>query len=406
MKHRGLMFFIMYCTAMCVSISQFKIVPLLGEIAQNAGITMAETSWLMSVFTIAGIVLAIPAGGLIAKFGPRKVFIAVVAAMICGNVIGAFSLGNYTLLLLSRVIEGCSFAFVSIAGIVFINMWFPDKNTGLFVGIFMTFASIASVIALNTALPIVLGLGLASAWWITAAISLIFEILFISIVKEAPAPTGESAEQPKASIAPILKNGRVLSMSMVALSVGFVLYFFLNNYPTVFTSVYGLEPANANFLGSMNGMFGIPFCIVGGFIVDRLGVKRTPWLMVTSFVFLALACFAVASFSNNLLIVHTLLTAAFPGLILTSYNFIVPTCVSSPIQIGYGIGLVNVFYNIGIFIGSPIVLYAVQGTGDWSIAGLVLGGATIVGMIFVFLYMALAKKSESSSARAHTQPSQ
>lgn len=390
------MFFILYCASMCVSLSQFKIVPILGQITETVGVSSADVSWLMSVFTVAGIILAIPAGGLISKFGPKKVVTVVVAAMICGNIIGAFSLTNFPLLLLSRIIEGCSFAFVSIAGIVFINMWYPDKNTGLFVGIFMTFASIASVIALNTALPITASLGLASVWWIVAGISVVFEILFILIVKEAAPAAGEGGPAPKASIAPILRNGRVICMALVAMTIGFILYFYLNNYPTVFTAVYGLDPASANLYGSFNGMFGIPFCIVGGFIIDRLGMKGTPIFMIVSYVCLAVACFITTSLTPDLFILHTLLTAAFPGLILTSYNYIVPLSVGNPIQIGYGVGFVNVLYNVGIFIGSPIVLYAVEGTGSWGIASTVLGVVAIFGLLCVVGYMILAKKAAAN----------
>lgn len=396
MKHRGLMFLIMYCVATCVSLSQFKVIPILGMVTESVGVSPADISWLMSVFTVAGIILAIPAGGLIAKFGPKKIFIVVTIAMIAGNVIGAFSLTNYPILLFSRVIEGCSFAFVSTAGIVFINMWYPDKNNGLFVGIFMTFASIASVIALNTSLPITTSLGLSSTWWMVAGISVVFIILFALIVKEG-APAGEGGPAPQASIAPILRNGRVLSMGLCALTVGFILYFFINNYPTVFTTVYGLDPTTANFYGSLNGMFGIPFCIVGGFIVDRLGVKRTPILMIVSFVLLAAACFATTSLTPELFVLHTLLTAAFPGLILTAYNFIVPTCVGNPIQIGYGVGLVSCTYNIGIFIGSPAVLYAVEGAGSWGIASTILGAAAIVGLLGVIAYLALARKTPEAA---------
>ena len=390
------MFFILYCASMCVSLSQFKIVPILGQITETVGVSSADVSWLMSVFTVAGIILAIPAGGLISKFGPKKVVSIVVAAMICGNVIGVFSLTNFPLLLLSRIIEGCSFAFVSIAGIVFINMWYPDKNTGLFVGIFMTFASIASVIALNTALPITSALGLASVWWIVAGISVVFEILFILIVKEAAPAAGEGGPVPKASIAPILRNGRVVCMALVAMTIGFILYFYLNNYPTVFTAVYGLDPASANLYGSFNGMFGIPFCIVGGFIIDRLGMKGTPIFMIVSFVCLAIACFITTSLTPDLFVLHTLLTAAFPGLILTSYNYIVPLSVGNPIQIGYGVGFVNVLYNVGIFIGSPIVLYAVEGTGSWGIASTVLGAVAVFGLLCVIGYMILAKKAATN----------
>lgn len=398
MKHRGLMFFIMYCASACVSLSQFKIVPLLGQISEMLSITPAETSWLMSVFTAAGIILALPAGGLVAKYGPKKVILVVMITMILGNVMGALCIGSYPLLLVSRIIEGCAFAFVCVAGIVFINMWFPDKNTGIFVGIFMTFASIASAIALNTALPLTMSVGLTGAWWAVAAMSVVFTILFVAIVKEPPAPEGAGGPAPKASIMPVLTNGRIICMAVVAFFAGFVLYFFLNNYPTVFGAVYAIEPATANFYGSLNGLFGIPFCIIGGFIVNKLGVKGTPVLMLVSALILALAGFITTSLDPSLFILHILLTAAFPGLILTSYNYLVPFCVGNPIQIGYGIGVMSLAQNIGIFVGSPTVLYAVEMAGGWPVASIVLGCVALIGVVAILAYMAISKKIPAPQA--------
>lgn len=107
MKARnGLMFVIMYLAATSVSFSQIKIAPVLDLICASCGVTYAETSWLMSVFTIAGIVLAIPAGGLIAKYGPKKIFSLVLVVSLLGNIMGALSIANFPLLLASRIIEG------------------------------------------------------------------------------------------------------------------------------------------------------------------------------------------------------------------------------------------------------------------------------------------------------------
>lgn len=93
---------------------------------------------------------------------------------------------SYVVLLASRVLEGCAFAFVAIAGVVFVNIWFPNKNTGLFVGIFMTFISIGSIVALNCMIPLTTAYGLASAWWVTAIVSAVMTAVFLFVVGEAP----------------------------------------------------------------------------------------------------------------------------------------------------------------------------------------------------------------------------
>lgn len=163
MKNRGLMFLILFLSAISISLSQLKVVPILGDLSVSMGISIADTSWLMSVFTIAGIVLAIPGGALVSKLGPKKLILALLGCLVVGNVLGAFS-ESYPLLLASRIIEGVAFAMITTAGIVLINMWYPDKNTGLFIGIFTTFAAVANVIAMNTVLPITTSMGIKSIW--------------------------------------------------------------------------------------------------------------------------------------------------------------------------------------------------------------------------------------------------
>ena len=364
-------------------------------LTEMLGVTSAESSWLLAVFTLIGIFFAIPAGALISKFGPKKTYIAISVIMICGSVLGSFALENFALLLVSRIIEGASFIFVSIAGIVLVNMWFPDKNNGLFVGIFMTTASVGSLIILNSAIPLSNAFGIAGVWWFIDAVTAAFVILFALIVKE-DAPTGGEAA-PKAAIAPILKNKRILSISVVALAMGWLLYFFLNNYPTIFVNVYGMDIATASFYGSLDSLFGTPFCIIGGIIVDKIGIKNTPKFMIACLACLAAACLTTAILpSVPFYIVHIVLIAFFPGVVVTAYNCLVPLCVESPIQIGNGIGVVNTLYNLGIFLGSPVVLYAVEAAGSWTAASVILASVSVVAIVVMLAYLAFTRKEAPS----------
>lgn len=73
MKARnGLMFVIMYLAATSVSFSQIKIAPVLDLICASCGVTYAETSWLMSVFTIAASFLRFLQVALLQNTGRRR----------------------------------------------------------------------------------------------------------------------------------------------------------------------------------------------------------------------------------------------------------------------------------------------------------------------------------------------
>lgn len=390
MKRRGLMFTVLFLSAICISLSQLKVVPILGALSMTMGISIAETSWLMSVFTIAGIVLAIPGGALVGKLGPKKLVVCLMVCLFVGNVIGGVST-SYGPLLVSRMIEGVAFAMVATAGIVLINMWYPGKNSGLFIGIFMTFAAVASVIAMNTVLPITEAAGLKSVWWIVAGLSAVLAILVALVVQEAAPEGGPAGGPAPVKLSAVLSNRNVALLAFCQFCVGFVLYFFMTNYPILFGSVYGLDPATANFYTSLNGLWGIPFCIVGGFIVDRLGAKRAPVLIAVSFACLGVTCLAMTMLGTPTYIVHTFMAAVFPGLIIPAITFLIPRVVNNPGEIGYGMAIVSMLYSLGIFVGNPIVMYAIEGTGSWAIGSYILLAVCALGCVAAVAFIASAK---------------
>lgn len=203
----------------------------------------------------------------------------------------------------------------------------------------------------------------------------------------------------KPSLARVLTSAPVLMICLAQLTIGFFLYFYMNNYPQVFTAVYNLDPQTANFYGSLNGLWGIPGCIFGGFLLDKLGKKGAPKFDLVCFAVMFVAAFITTGLNPSLYILHTILTAVFPGLVLTAGNFLVPQVVREPQDIGYGIGTLGLFYNIGIFIGNPIILNAVQATGDWNMASIILAAVSAFGFVCILIYMAVSKKENGKVAQ-------
>ena len=127
-------FLLLYLGGVIISLSQLKIIPIQNEIVKMMGFSLSSISWLMSIFTLSGIFLSIPGGRLVTKFGPKKLLVFLMLAIIIGNGIGFIS-ENFILMLFSRLIEGIAFSMIIMVGIVFINEWFKDGNRGLATGI-------------------------------------------------------------------------------------------------------------------------------------------------------------------------------------------------------------------------------------------------------------------------------
>ena len=84
---------------------QFKVPVVMGDIMTNMNMDTNSASWLMSIFTFVGIVLAIPTGALAKKFGPKTMLLAAAVIIAAGSLLGAFA-GNGMVLIVSRAIEG------------------------------------------------------------------------------------------------------------------------------------------------------------------------------------------------------------------------------------------------------------------------------------------------------------
>lgn len=153
-KNPWFRFLILQCCAVTVSVSQLKVSAVMEQVAQGFSISMGAAARLMSFFTVAGIVLAIPGAALMERMGAKRLLLLLMACLFAGNAVGAVA-GAYPLLMAGRLLEGVAYAMIIMVGIDLINTWFPHGGAGTATGIFNTFAAVGNFITLNGALMVV-----------------------------------------------------------------------------------------------------------------------------------------------------------------------------------------------------------------------------------------------------------
>lgn len=89
MKNKWGMFFILLISAITVSLSQLKIAPVLGDVAAMLNVDMTKAAMLMSLFTVAGIILSIPGAAVMARTGTKNMLLILMGTLVLGNVMGA-----------------------------------------------------------------------------------------------------------------------------------------------------------------------------------------------------------------------------------------------------------------------------------------------------------------------------
>ena len=399
MKNKWTLWAVMYFAAVCVSFSQLKFVTFIGALIGTMNLSNpGNIGYLMSVFAIAGIILSIPGGFILGKLGPKKLLMCLMVSLLLGNFIGAFAIESFQLMLVSRVLEGVAFAMIIMVGIVLISGWFAGtKIVGTAIGLFVTFPALAAGIILNVSTPISNALGMQSMWLIVGALVLLALIL-VAVVIPNPAPAsddkgGAPAEAEKPSLSEAASNVKIWFMAICQGCVAFVLFTYIPIYPRLFSDFYGLPPATANFYASLNGWFGIPFCVLAGVIIDKF--KNAPLLIFISFICLAAVNFAATLLGPSTYVLHTLLVAIFTGLTISAVLVVAPIAAKRPSLIGYSIAIVNTIYYIGIFAG-PITIEPHINSNNWQTGMNILAGVSVLGVAATLAFM-MANKKQSAS---------
>ena len=88
---------VLFLVATSVTMCQYKIPTIMVDIMGRFQISAGVASWLMSIFTFVGIIVAIPTGFLAKRIGPKKMIVLAVAINVVGQIGGAFATNVWVL---------------------------------------------------------------------------------------------------------------------------------------------------------------------------------------------------------------------------------------------------------------------------------------------------------------------
>ncbi|MBK6673630.1 MAG: MFS transporter [Proteobacteria bacterium] len=96
-----------------------KLVPLGADIAARFGTSAADFGWLISLLGFTALILSIPSGLLVDRFGPRRVFAISVLLGIAANLL-YFLASGYAWMQAARLVEGVAIVLMYTAAPVFL----------------------------------------------------------------------------------------------------------------------------------------------------------------------------------------------------------------------------------------------------------------------------------------------
>lgn len=342
----------------------------------DLGITMADSGLLVSIFSLAGLLLALPAGLVIQKINAKNTALLAMGILALGCLAGAIA-PNFTVVLLSRFIEGVGFSLIAVATPAIVSGLFPPEKMGLPMGVMASYMTIGAFVILNVSPLMVTGNNWQITWWLTLIMALVGAAAVFTLVQEGDAPPPPQGETPP-TVKEALKSKSLWYLALAYLFYDIVVITGMSYFPIYLQDV-GLSPQEANLYASLPGLIGIVGGMAYGKIADKTG-KKKPLLIFGMAVF-ALFYGGVFAISNTGLMTAVLLASGFfvlgfPSIVMAS----APETMPSPTLVGIAMAVIMFAQNLGGFIG-PMVYSTVQESFGWTTMGMAMFP---VGLIAVF----------------------
>jgi MFS family permease len=392
--------FALYMATLSATLNLFKVPPVLGTLMEKFNFSNSQAGLIMSVFSIMGFVLAIPAGFILKRFGIKTTGLLAVGSLIIGSSLGAMSTTS-NLLFFGRFIEGIGMGLIMVASPFAISVWFPMHNRALPTGLWASSVGIGNIVTL------LIGPKLAEihqahewqyVWWATAAFSVLSFILFAILFRmpkqeempAAPAPAQTTQEEPPS----LLKGMANRDLWFIAISFGcynLVVMALCNWLPTFLPNFRGcslIDPnllKNAGFLTALIMLASIFSGPGGGNISDRLGKRKI--MIVIPYILMALTFLFPFKVEGSMIPAWMILFGIIGGPLAPVLLASVPEVARKPQYIGIGMSVAAVGQNIGMFIGPPLFgaildyMGKAAGAHAYVIAGYWMIPICVVGII-------------------------
>ena len=350
---------------------------------------------LMTVTGICGMMLTIPGGFLVKRFGPRRVGLVGIALSCVGATANALTANIYAMLAF-RFMEAIGFCLCPVVVMTFISALFPPDKRGLPTGIWSCWITLGTLIMFNASSPLSATFGYRGSFWLAAGLLLLGLILFAAfarmpendMLETGVAVEGEKHDRTlRPSGAEILKMPAIWLLALTFFGFAFVNQCLVSFYPTYMQLRLGMAPAAANASTSMVALGGILSAVLCGLFLNRLP-RRYHSLLLLVLSLLAAACAAALFRYPNANSIGAF--AVIAGLVIytippTVYS-IAPELASHPSLIPVALAIVTFAQNASGALHSLILspmISAIRDSGsmDWSAPAITL--ATIAAMLLV-----------------------
>lgn len=372
-----------------VAMIQYKVPTILTELMALFAMDAKAASWLMSIFTLMSIFVALPTGWFAQKFGAKRMMIVACGIAILGSLIGVAS-GSSAVLIFSRAVEGVALTVLTTCGPIVVQKCVKPDKIGSAMGIWGIWGCLGSTIAAVVTPTVFETLGFSGLWILFAAIAACAAVLVSVAIRVPQEAQGQDSavSESDGSLAEKPRYREMLTRDIVLFFVGFAIFnicllAILSFVPTIL-QMQGFDPTLSGLISTAPMLLSVISSPLFGVISDKIG--RCKPLLVAAMLVMGPCTMALYTQTGALLwaavVVMGLVGMGGVGMFLSGYMKLLPR----PELASIGMGVMILVQGLGQFLGTFLVQILLGPTlENWVFAGTVLMVMGLLGTVSLLL---------------------
>jgi MFS family permease len=322
------------------------------------GLSLADVGWLVGIYLLPGVVLALPGGMLSARFGDRRIAIAGMALMTVGGVVSAMADGLPGLEA-GRLLAGMGGVLFNVTASKMIADWFAGREIELAMAIFVSTWPIGIGIGLLTLGSIAAAASASAAFAFTGAFAAVSLLLIAALYRAAP---GGTRAAPLRLSTLTRREWQLLGVSSAGWTTYNVAFVLIVSFLPTLLAGRGLDVTQAGALTAVISATMIVSITASGWMIVRIG--HPTQIAVAGVVLWAvfLLCFMYAPWPLLWLTLAGLASGTAAGVLVAA-----PARFLAPASRAVGLGIFYSGYYVGLAVLPRVIGWFADARGsvDW-----------------------------------------
>jgi len=379
--NKYLIAFIAILGGILISANMNKVPASMSLLLNDLGITTATAGLLVSSVNLTGLILGIPAGGIMAKVGSKKMGIFALACGCLGCFLGYLS-NSLAILLFSRFIEGFGYALIAIVVPSIIADWFEEDKRGLPMAIWSCWIGLGLLLALRLS-NVFTEESVFSSWhnlWLVVAILLAVVTVLFAIFIPNTHTNNAAVKSEKVPFKAYL-NPAAWCLSLIMFAFGSAVLTL-----TTFSTTYCQDVLGTTLIQANNYTSFLTFGMIGGGILVGVLLNychRYNFLLILSMILTTAAAALMFAYSTSWAVAYMLIggivLSMTPAIIFT----IAPLAAPTPQTVGVVMGILAIGQNLPGF--ATTIIGKIISIG-YPAATLFIVAICIIGVVLSLVY--------------------